>query len=98
MTQESFLRAWARRESFHGRASLRTWLYRIAPTLARTSWRSGETVSTELQGADGTGTKVLYLQPWPDNQPDGPHEWAVARETIELAFIVAVQHLPARRS
>ena len=40
---------------------------------------------------------MLYLQPWPDNQPDDPHEWAVAKETIELAFIVAVQHLPARQ-
>ncbi|HJQ86850.1 MAG TPA: hypothetical protein VJ820_05230 [Propionibacteriaceae bacterium] len=48
-------------------------------------------------GAGGTGTEVLYLQPWPDNQPDDPHEWAVAKETIELAFIVAVQHLPARQ-
>ena len=40
---------------------------------------------------------MLYLQPWPDNQPDDPHERAVAKETIELAFIVAVQHLPARQ-
>jgi hypothetical protein len=39
----------------------------------------------------------LYLQPWPDIQPDDPQERAVARETIELAFIVAVQHLPARQ-
>jgi RNA polymerase sigma-70 factor (TIGR02960 family) len=40
---------------------------------------------------------VLYLQPWPDSQPEDPHERAVAKETIELAFIVAVQHLPARQ-
>jgi len=40
---------------------------------------------------------VLYLQPWPDSQSDDPHERVVARETIELAFIVAVQHLPARQ-
>ena len=39
----------------------------------------------------------MYLQPWPDIQPDDPQERAVARETIELAFIVAVQHLPARQ-
>jgi hypothetical protein len=41
--------------------------------------------------------RCSYLQPWPDHQPDDPHERAVARETIELAFIVAVQHLPARQ-
>jgi RNA polymerase sigma factor (sigma-70 family) len=100
MTQETFLRAWARRESFHGPASLRTWLYRIATNACLDfleKRRDRTPIPTELQGADGTGTEVWYLQPWPDNQPDDPHEWAVAKETIELAFIVAVQHLPARQ-
>jgi RNA polymerase sigma-70 factor (TIGR02960 family) len=99
LTQETFLRAWARRESFEGRASLRTWLYRIATNACLDfleKRRDRTPIPTELQGAGGTGTEVLYLQPWPD-QPDDPHELAVARETIELAFIVAVQHLPARQ-
>jgi RNA polymerase sigma-70 factor (TIGR02960 family) len=100
LTQETFLRAWAKRESFQGRASLRTWLYRIATNACLDfleKRRDRTPIPTELQGAGGMGTEVLYLQPWPDSQPDDPHERAVARETIELAFIVAVQHLPARQ-
>jgi RNA polymerase sigma-70 factor (TIGR02960 family) len=100
LTQETFLRAWARRESFQGRASLRTWLYRIATNACLDfleKRRDRTPIPTDLQGAGGTGTEVLYLQPWPDIQPDDPQERAVARETIELAFIVAVQHLPARQ-
>ena len=100
LTQETFLRAWAKRESFQGRASLRTWLYRIATNACLDfleKRRDREPIPTDLQGAGGTGTEVVYLQPWPDSQPDDPHTQAVARETIELAFIVAVQHLPARQ-
>ena len=100
MTQETFLRAWAKRESFQGRASLRTWLYRIATNACLDfleKRRDRTPIPIELQGAGGAGTEVLYLQPWPDSQPDDPHERAVARETVELAFIVAVQHLPARQ-
>jgi len=100
LTQETFLRAWAKRESFQGRASLRTWLYRIATNACLDfleKRRDRTPILTELHGAGGTGTEVLYLQPWPDSQPDDPHERAVAKETIELAFIVAVQHLPARQ-
>lgn len=100
LTQETFLRAWARRESFQGRASLRTWLYRIATNACLDfieKRRDRTPVPTDLHGAGGTGTEVLYLQPWPDSQPGDPHEQVVAKETIELAFIVAVQHLPARQ-
>jgi RNA polymerase sigma-70 factor (TIGR02960 family) len=99
LTQETFLRAWAKRESFQGRASLRTWLYRIATNACLDfleKRRDRTPIPTELQGAGGTGTEVRYLQPWPHSQPDDPHERAMAKETIELAFIVAVQHLPAR--
>jgi RNA polymerase sigma-70 factor (ECF subfamily) len=100
LIQETFLRAWAKRESFQGRASLRTWLYRIATNacLDFLEKRGDRTpIPTELHGAGGTGTEVLYLRPWPDSQPDDPHQRAVAMETIELAFIVAVQHLPPRQ-
>lgn len=100
LTQETFLRAWAKRESFQGRASLRTWLYRIATNACLDfleKRRDRTPVPADLHGAGGTGTEVLYLQPWPDSQPQDPHTQAVARETIELAFIVAVQHLPARQ-
>ncbi|GAA4103348.1 RNA polymerase subunit sigma-70 [Nonomuraea soli] len=98
MTQETFLRAWNKRESFKGEAALRTWLYRIATNacLDFLGKRNDRTpVPAELPGA---GTEVRYLQPYPDGMlPEDPQESAVARETIELAFIVAVQHLPPRQ-
>ena len=100
LTQETFLRAWSKRETFHGRASLRTWLYRIATNACLDfleKRRDRTPVPADLHGADASGTEVLYLQPWPGGQPEDPHERAAARETVELAFIVAVQHLPARQ-
>ncbi|MER7130353.1 RNA polymerase subunit sigma-70 [Streptosporangium saharense] len=98
MTQETFLRVWNRRETFRGHAALRTWLYRIATNacldfLAKRNDRTP--VPAELPGE---GSEVHYLQPYPDRMlPEDPQESVVARETIELAFIVAVQHLPPRQ-
>jgi RNA polymerase sigma-70 factor (ECF subfamily) len=98
MTQETFLRAWNKRESFRGRAALRTWLYRIATNacLDFLEKRNDRTpVPSELPDP---GSELLYLQPYPDRMlPEDPQESVVARETIELAFIVAVQHLPPRQ-
>jgi len=95
LTQETFLRAWRKRASFAGRSTIRAWLYRIATNacldaLARRPRRP-------------TGGEVLWLQPYPDElleslpaPGDEPDATVVARETIELAFMVAVQHLPPR--
>jgi len=98
MTQETFLRAWHKRESFKGHAALRTWLYRIATNacLDFLDKRNDRTpVPSELPDP---GSEVRYLQPYPDWMlPEDPQESVVARETIELAFIVAVQHLPPRQ-
>ncbi|MEU6409176.1 RNA polymerase subunit sigma-70 [Microbispora sp. NPDC046933] len=98
MTQETFLRVWNKRESFKGHAALRTWLCRIATNacLDFLEKRNDRTpVPAELPGA---GSEVHYLQPYPDRMlPEDPQESVVARETIELAFIVAVQHLPPRQ-
>ncbi|MGW7482062.1 RNA polymerase subunit sigma-70 [Nonomuraea muscovyensis] len=98
MTQETFLRAWNKRESFKGHAALRTWLYRIATNacLDFLEKRNDRTpVPSELPGS---GSEMLYLQPYPDWMlPEDPQDSVVARETIELAFIVAVQHLPPRQ-
>ncbi|MFI9552815.1 RNA polymerase subunit sigma-70 [Nonomuraea endophytica] len=95
MTQETFLRAWNKRDSFKGHATLRTWLYRIATNacLDFLDKRNDRTPPpAEL------ASEVLYLQPYPDRMlPEDPQESVVARETIELAFIVAVQHLPPRQ-
>lgn len=96
MTQETFLRAWNKRESFKGHAALRTWLYRIATNacldfLAKRNDRTP--VPSGLPESE-----LQYLQPYPDRMlPEDPQDSVVARETIELAFIVAVQYLPPRQ-
>ncbi|TDP90566.1 RNA polymerase subunit sigma-70 [Labedaea rhizosphaerae] len=95
MTQETFLRAWNKRESFKGHAALRTWLYRIATNVCLDFLEKRTPVPSGLADA---GSEVLYLQPYPDRMlPEDPQESVVARETIELAFIVAVQRLPPRQ-
>ncbi|MGX1809055.1 RNA polymerase subunit sigma-70 [Nocardia sp. NPDC055321] len=96
MTQETFLRAWNGRESFGGRAALRTWLYRIA-TNACLDFVEKRNDRTPVQ-VELPETELPYLQPYPDRMlPEDPQDAAVARETIELAFIVAVQYLPPRQ-
>jgi RNA polymerase sigma-70 factor (TIGR02960 family) len=96
MTQETFLRAWNKRETFKGHAGLRTWLYRIA-TNACLDFLDKRTDRTPVPSGLAD-SEVLYLQPYPDRMlPEDPQESVVARETIELAFIVAVQHLPPRQ-
>lgn len=98
MTQETFLRAWHKRESFKGHAALRTWLYRIATNVCLDFLEKRNDRTPVPSGLAGVGSEVLYLQPYPDRMlPDDPQESVVARETIELAFIVAVQHLPPRQ-
>ena len=99
MTQETFLRAWDKRESFEGRASLRTWLYRIATNVCLDFLdKRRDRVPLPAENPEA-GTEVRYLQPYPDSllSHEDPYDTVVARETIELAFIVAVQHLPPRQ-
>src|SRR5919109_4914180 len=92
LVQETFLRAWRGRATFAGRSSLRAWLYKIATNacLDALDKRPRSAVSGE----------ILWLQPYPDELLDelaGSEEGAdatvVDRETIELAFLVAIQHL-----
>ncbi|CAL9471143.1 ECF RNA polymerase sigma factor SigG [Actinosynnema sp. ALI-1.44] len=98
MTQETFLRAWHKRESFKGHAALRTWLYRIATNACLDFLDKRDHRTPVPSGLPDHGSEVLYLQPYPDRMlPEDPQESVVARETIELAFIVAVQHLPPRQ-
>jgi RNA polymerase sigma-70 factor (ECF subfamily) len=95
LTQETFLRAWRKRTSFQGRASFRAWLYRIATNACLDA--------LEKRPRSPKGGEVLWLEPYPDElleavpaEGDDPDALVVARETIELAFMVAVQHLPPR--
>ena len=93
LTQETFLRAWRFRETYAGRASLRAWLYRIATNACLDALEKRPRTPTE----DG---EVPWLQPIPDDlllaAADETDAEVVARETIELAFLVALQHLPPR--
>jgi RNA polymerase sigma-70 factor (ECF subfamily) len=94
--QETFLRAWRRRETFEGRSTFRAWLYRIATNACLD-------LLAKCRPEPATGGEVRWLQPYPDQlldelpaADDEPEAVAVARETIELAYLVAVQHLAPR--
>jgi RNA polymerase sigma-70 factor (TIGR02960 family) len=95
--QETLLRAWRRRETFEGRSTFRAWLYRIATNACLD-------LLAQRRPRPATGGEVLWLQPYPDrlldelpaDDLDGPETVAVARETIELAYLIAVQHLAPR--
>ena len=95
--QETFLRAWNRRETFEGRSTFRAWLYRIATNACLD-------LLAKRRPKAATGGEVLWLQPYPDRlldevpagAGDEPEAVAVAQETIELAYLVAVQHLAPR--
>ena len=96
LTQETFLRAWRRRETYAGRAPLRAWLYRIATNACLDALEK----RPRRPSANG---EVAWLQPYPDelleaipSDAEEPDAEVVARETIELAFMVAIQHLPPR--
>jgi RNA polymerase sigma-70 factor (TIGR02960 family) len=99
LVQETFLRAWRRRDSFEGRSSLRAWLYKIATNACL------DALDKRPRTATASG-EVLWLQPYPDEllaelpAPDeGPEAAAVSKETIELAFLVAIQRLaPLQRA
>jgi len=95
LTQETLLRAWRRRETYEGRASLRAWLYRIATNACL------DALEKRPRTPSSNG-EIAWLQPYPDElleaipADDEPDAEVVARETIELAFMVAIQHLAPR--
>src|SRR5690606_33927572 len=75
-----------------------TWLYRIATNACLDFLDKRADRTPVPSGLPDAGSEVLHLQPFPDPMlPEDPQESAVAREAIELAFIVAVQHLPPRQ-
>jgi RNA polymerase sigma-70 factor (TIGR02960 family) len=97
--QESFLRAWRSRATLGEGAMARPWLYRIATNVCLDMLRGRSRRACTVPAAD-----VPWLQPYPDALLDAaapgedePDELAVRRETIELAFLVALQVLPARQ-
>lgn len=104
LVQETYLRAWRHRDRFEGRASMRTWLYRIA-TNACLDWLEQSARRVLPVGLTGSPVeRVPWLQPIADDVldraaavEDGPEASAIARETVELAFLAALQLLPPRQ-
>ncbi|MFI7702624.1 RNA polymerase subunit sigma-70 [Nonomuraea sp. NPDC049480] len=112
LVQETFLRAWKGLRSFEGRSSLRAWLYRIATNacLDALDGRARRVLPHHLAPPSDPSvdlpprTDVPWLQPFPDRMwepaapgDSGPDAVAVSRETLELAFLAAIQHLPPRQ-
>jgi RNA polymerase sigma-70 factor (ECF subfamily) len=100
--QETFIRAWRSIESFEGRASLRSWLYRIATnvSLDMLSGRERRARPMDLGPARepieanlSTLPEVTWIQPLPDD----PAEVAASHESTRLALVAALQHLPPRQ-
>jgi RNA polymerase sigma-70 factor (ECF subfamily) len=112
MLQETLLRAWRGLPRFGGRSSLRTWLYRIATNvcLDAIGRRPKRMLPIDYGAETGAGddvgaplTESVWLEPFPDETLVLPHGYAAPEasyeqhEAVELAFIAALQHLPARQ-
>jgi RNA polymerase sigma-70 factor (TIGR02960 family) len=99
LVQETFLRAWRRRETFAGRSTLRAWLYKIATNACL------DALDKRPRTVSATG-EIGWLQPYPDelldevaSAEDDPEAAVVSKETIELAYLVAIQRLvPLQRA
>src|SRR2546425_8832981 len=104
--QETFIRAWRGLERFEGRAALRSWLYRIATNVSLDMLNGRERrarpmdlgpAREPIEANLNTLPEVTWLQPVPDAMVADPAEVAVERDTIKLAFVAALQHLPPRQ-
>jgi RNA polymerase sigma-70 factor, ECF subfamily len=103
LVQETFLRAWRKRESFQGRSTFRAWLYGIATNACLDALERRPRTVAAQPGAQPVA-EVPWLQPYPDRMLEevasteaAPEAEVVAKETIELAFIAAIQLLPPRQ-
>ncbi|MEV0230311.1 sigma-70 family RNA polymerase sigma factor [Nonomuraea sp. NPDC050786] len=110
LVQETYLRAWRAYDGFEGRSSLRTWLYHIATNACLTALdsRTRRPLPTGLGAPSTEATaplvqdkEVLWLEPVPDALAgaagDDPASIVTSRESIRLALIAALQHLPPRQ-
>ncbi len=113
LVQETLLRAWRGRAGFEGRSLFRTWLYRIATNaclnaLERTPRRfMPPDLAPPISDTDARPVwdrEIPWLQPYPDRLLEAvapsetePDAVVVSRETIELAYLAALQHLPPKQ-
>ncbi|MDP8936177.1 MAG: sigma-70 family RNA polymerase sigma factor [Actinomycetota bacterium] len=108
--QETMVRAWRGIDGFEGRSAVRSWLYRIATNVCLDMLRGRQRRALAMDlGPSGTADSFrgatlpehAWVTPMPDSRvlPDDgdPAEVAAARETIRLAFVTALQHLPPRQ-
>jgi RNA polymerase sigma-70 factor (ECF subfamily) len=108
MLQETMMAAWRGLDQFEGRASLRTWLHAIATNKCLNHLRASRTLAAftpEVPLPEPTRSgEPLWLEPYPDallgDLPDdalGPEARYEVRESVSLAFVTALQHLPPRQ-
>lgn len=108
LVQEVMVRAWKAWERFEGRSSVRTWLHRIATNTCLTALEGR--ARRPLPSGLGEGStdpaaelverlEVPWLEPWPgvSAADDDPGAVVAGRDTVRLAFVAALQHLPARQ-
>jgi RNA polymerase sigma-70 factor (ECF subfamily) len=108
--QETMIRAWRGYDRFEGRAALRSWLYRIATNVCLDMLASAQRRARPMDLGPAATARSAVEEPLPETVwvgpvPDGrvladggdPAEIAVARESIRLAFVAALQRLPARQ-
>lgn len=109
--QETMVRAWRALDRFDGRSSLRTWLYRIATNVCLDSLNSrnrralpmdfGPASPPVAESLGQPRPEATWIQPMPDSEvlapTADPAELAVQRDSVRLAFIAALQHLPPRQ-
>jgi RNA polymerase sigma-70 factor (ECF subfamily) len=105
LVQETYLRAWRSYEGFEGRASPRTWLYRIATNACLNALRHGSRrvlpaglggPATDPNALSPRDPEIPWLEPIPDEQAD-PAAIVAGRAGLRLALIAALQHLPVRQ-
>src|SRR4051812_35251109 len=103
--QETLLAAWRGLDGFEGRASLRTWLYRIATnrclTPLRDKGRGPQMIGPPNAPEPTRGAEPLWLEPYPDtlleglpDRTDGPDVRYETKEAVGLAFVSGLQRMP----
>ncbi len=105
--QETTVRVWRSADRFEGRSSVRTWVYRIATNVCIDMLRGrqrrarpmelGPSSLPEERFLGATGPESRWVTPAPDRAVMDPAETAEQKEAVRLAFVTALQHLPARQ-